>query len=71
MILGELRGYHELSYEEQKSKIKERLKSYCQKVYKHVKDIQVETRTATVCQREVVLILFFFSSKIKNKIIQR
>eukprot|EP00898_Chlorokybus_atmophyticus_P000434 jgi/Chlat1/1391/Chrsp12S02054 len=45
--------YHELPEEQQGVKLKERLKKYCQKVYKRVLDKPTsEHRTANICMRE-------------------
>ncbi|CAI5468278.1 unnamed protein product [Closterium sp. Yama58-4] len=50
---GQLRSFRELPLQEQQERMKERLKKYCQKVYKRVVDKpKVEVKVAGVCQRE-------------------
>lgn len=63
---GELRGiqaqldvesvggvpYSQLPRDEQMAALKQRVRKYSQRVYKRVKDITEEQRTATICQRE-------------------
>eukprot|EP00897_Mesotaenium_endlicherianum_P006205 jgi/Mesen1/5612/ME000282S04761 len=50
---GLKRYFRDLPQEEQQSKLKDRLKKYCQKVYKRVLEKPVtEPRAAGVCQRE-------------------
>lgn len=44
--------FEDLPLDEQALRITARVKTYCQKVYKRVKDITVKKRVATVCQRE-------------------
>jgi DNA polymerase epsilon subunit 1 len=45
-------SFHDLPPERQEVLLKQRMKTYCQKVYKRVKDSSVIERQATVCQRE-------------------
>ncbi|CAI7888252.1 unnamed protein product [Closterium sp. NIES-54] len=50
---GQVRSFRELPLQEQQDRVKERLKKYCQKVYKRVVDKpKVEVKVAGVCQRE-------------------
>ncbi|GJP47493.1 hypothetical protein CLOM_g6680 [Closterium sp. NIES-68] len=50
---GQLLSFRELPLQEQQERVKERLKKYCQKVYKRVVDKpKVEVKVAGVCQRE-------------------
>ena len=44
--------FQDLPLSKQADAITARVKTYCQKVYKRVKDITVKKRVATVCQRE-------------------
>ena len=50
--LAESGKFEDLPLDDQAAAIKQRVKGYCQKVYKRVKDISVKKRVATVCQRE-------------------
>ena len=45
-------AFRDLPLVEQEEALKARLKTYCQTVYKHVKDTVEVTRQATICQRE-------------------
>ncbi|CAH8602892.1 unnamed protein product [Dicrocoelium dendriticum] len=47
-----LKGYHELSREEQEVVEKKRLTDFCRKAYKRIHITRTEERTAMVCQRE-------------------
>ncbi|KAL2635827.1 hypothetical protein R1flu_007306 [Riccia fluitans] len=50
---GETRYFRDLPKDEQQSKLKDRLKKYCQKVYKRVLDKPIsDVRTAGICMRE-------------------
>ena len=49
-IDGEL--FHQLPRRQKAAELKKRVKSYCQTVYKRVKDTIVEKKQSTVCQRE-------------------
>ncbi|OQR98917.1 DNA polymerase epsilon catalytic subunit [Achlya hypogyna] len=44
--------FHQLPHEKQTSLVQDRLKQYCQTVYKKTKVTTTETRSATVCMRE-------------------
>lgn len=50
---GPLRYFRDLPKDEQQSKLKDRLKKYCQKVYKRVLEKPItDVRSASVCMRE-------------------
>ncbi|BBN04847.1 DNA polymerase epsilon subunit 1 [Marchantia polymorpha subsp. ruderalis] len=50
---GDMRYFRDLPKDEQQSKLKDRLKKYCQKVYKRVLDKPIsDVRTAGICMRE-------------------
>ena len=49
-IDGEL--FHQLPSRQRAAELKKRVKTYCQTVYKRVKDTIVEKKQSTVCQRE-------------------
>ncbi|XP_005182541.1 DNA polymerase epsilon catalytic subunit 1 [Musca domestica] len=49
---GPTRAFHELSKEDQAAYEKKRLADYCRKAYKKTKITKLETRTATICQKE-------------------
>lgn len=49
---GPQRAFHELSREDQAAYEKKRLTDYCRKAYKKTKITKLETKTATICQKE-------------------
>jgi len=50
--VGKQVPYSELPPDEREAQLQARLKLYCQRQYKRVKDTRVEPRKATICQRE-------------------